>query len=490
MSDTQYSWDAEYDVVVLGSGASGQSCAVYAARHGLSVALLEKMPQLGGSSAFAEGHAAFESDEQEKRGITVTKDEAFRTYLDYSHWRAEPALVSRFVENAAETIRRMREDIGAEYEEVTITAPEQSGELVTWHLPKGEVAQLLLLLEADARRHGVDIFTETPAKEILTEDGKVIGVRACDADGEEVMLGAKAVVVGTGGYASNPEMFNKFYKHPIGEKLIVVGSPGNTGDGITMVLQAGGSLSPSIGTSLLFPFMRNKTVTSHTNNAGMQPYFWVNSEGYRFTDETVGLNFGFAGDVVAALPGSFYWMVLDSATIDHLVNNGNEVGLGIYVRNYEKLVNLPTEIAADAENSENVVSADTIAELAQKMGVDPDILAGEVKDYNEACHSGVDSKFHKNAKYLHAVETGPFYAIKMETGAMITMGALRIDDKMRALNDSGEPVRGLYVVGCDAGGMYGEAYALTVPGTANGFALTSGWLSADDINARIHAGEL
>ena len=108
--------------------------------------------------------------------------------------------------------------------------------------------------------------------------------------------------------------------------------------------------------------MRDKTITSHVNNAGMQPTLWVNKYGRRFTNETIGLNFGDAGDLVASLPDAMYWAILDQTYIDILVNEGNKVGVGIYVHNYEKLVNLPVEIEADAENQErtNVQYGETI----------------------------------------------------------------------------------------------------------------------------------
>lgn len=486
-------FDAQYDVIVIGGGGSGLSAAVQAAKDGLTCALLEKENKTGGSSAFAEGHAAFESDEQEKRGIKVTKQEAYDAYLDYSHWRCDAAVVNRFVENAATTIKKMRDEEGAVYEDVTITAPDQPGELVTWHLPEGEVAKVIELLEADARRRGVDVFLSTSAKKILRgTDGKIKGVIAKDADGQEVRLGAKAVVVGTGGFAASPEMINKYFKFKIGERIINVGGPGNTGDGINMMKEVGAVENSNIGCLLLFAVMRDKTITSHVNNAGMQPYFWVNKHGQRFTNEIVGLNFGHIGDLMAGIPDSMYWCVLDQNHIDKLVSKGNEVGLGIYVHNYEKLVNLPGELEADAadEKRTNVHKGATIEELAAKIGVKPEVLRAETDEYNSYAEAGEDKKYRKDPKYLHPCVKGPFYAVKMETGIMISMGAMKINDHMQAIDAQGEVIPGLYCVGCDAGGLFGESYQLTIPGSANGFALTSGWLSADDVAEKIHAGAL
>ena len=102
----------------------------------------------------------------------------------------------------------------------------------------------------------------------------------------------------------------------------------------------------------------------------------------------------------------------------------------------------------------------------------------------------MDRKFHKLARYLIPVEEGPFYAVKMETGIMISMGAMKTDDHWRAIGEDDKPIPGLYVVGCDAGGLWGESYSLPIPGSANGFSLTSGWLAADDIAEQIEKGVL
>ena len=67
---------------------------------------------------------------------------------------------------------------------------------------------------------------------------------------------------------------------------------------------------------------------------------------------------------------------------------------------------------------------------------------------------------------------------------MISMGAMKIDDHFRAIDADDKPIPGLYVVGCDAGGLWGESYSLPIPGSANGFSVTSGWLAADDIAGR------
>jgi fumarate reductase flavoprotein subunit len=111
MADKKQQFDAEYDVVVIGGGGSGKSAAYTAAKEGgLSVAILEKMPETGGTSIYAEGTCAFESSETKARKVPEdegkhfpSKEEGFRRYTEYSHHRANPDVVRMQVDNTAET---------------------------------------------------------------------------------------------------------------------------------------------------------------------------------------------------------------------------------------------------------------------------------------------------------------------------------------------------------------------------------------------------
>ena len=202
-------FDTEYDLVVIGGGASGKSAALEAARAGKSVVILEKMPETGGLSMFAEGTAAFESSEQKKLGKPAhpdrhfpTKQEGYDKFNSYSHYRANFDVVRAFVDNSADTIDFLK-DLGVEYKTVTIAAYDDPNEVWTFHLPDGLGARVQELLLSAVEHAGVDIFTETPATELIIEDGKVVGVVA-ESEGEPLRVGGKAVVLATSSLRSIP----------------------------------------------------------------------------------------------------------------------------------------------------------------------------------------------------------------------------------------------------------------------------------------------
>ena len=89
----------ETDVVVVGSGAAGLAAALEAREGGASVTLFEKQPSLGGTSNFFNGIFAVESDMQKEQYIAYSRDQAFRNFMEYNHWRVNATLVGHSLTN-------------------------------------------------------------------------------------------------------------------------------------------------------------------------------------------------------------------------------------------------------------------------------------------------------------------------------------------------------------------------------------------------------
>lgn len=483
MTDQDLPIDAEYDLVVIGGGASGKSAALTAAQAGLSVALLEKLPQTGGSSVYAEGTAAFESSEQKARGVPdhegkhfPSKEEGFRRYTDYSHHRANPDVVRMQVDNTAETID-LYKSLGIEYTDVTIYAYDQPNELYTFHRPDGLGARCQELLLKAIQDAGVDIFTSTPAKKLVMNDAAVAGVIAQDADGNTMNVACKAVILAGGGFGNNPELVKKYSWFPHTADYMYQSVPTeNTGDGLTMALEVGADTA-SLGAVMIIPCGRGKTLTSHVSGAGSQPVLWVNKTGRRFAGEEVAMSFADAGNTVAKQPEGVVYSIIDSDTVRHLIEDGSDIGLGDFIEYHMKLTRLQTELDQDVAD-DIAWKGDTIEDLATAIGLNPAVLAETVAEYNVACDKGDDPLFFKPATFLRPVRTAPFYAINMAPSVLVSCGGIRVNGNLQVTDKDYTPIPGLYAVGMEASGLYGDTYNLDVPGTANGFAHASGRVAA------------
>ena len=464
------------DIVVVGAGGSGLAAAYEAAQQGKKVILLEKLGITGGSTQFAEGIAACESSVQKDMGIELTRGDLYNELVSYSHYRANPAVVSAFVNNSAETVEILK-NLGVNY--LTVTAFDPTSIFYTWHLIDGHVAAACEAVAKAAADAGADIRLETPAVELLCEDGKVSGVIAQNPDGTYVKIEAPVVILGTGGYAMNPAMIDE-YSTFSSKDVVAGGSAGNTGDGIKMALSAGAQ-TDNIGLLMVNgATVEGKTLYSHTNNAATQPYLWVNEHGERFTAETAVMEFPNAGNALGRQPDGVQYTIFDQDTYDHLVNEGNEVGVGAYVLTGTPLDQLPDELAQDVAEGACAWKSDDIRDLADQAGIDPDKFEATVNRYNELCDAGDDEDMFKPADYLRPVKTAPFYAIKSKNTFVITINGIKIDGSMRALDADDEPIGGLYVCGVDASGLYGDTYAAVAAGAACGFAWTSGRIAARD----------
>ncbi len=123
-----------------------------------------------------------------------------------------------------------------------------------------------------------------------------------------------------------------------------------------------------------------------------------------------------------------------------------------------------------------VVQADTVEELAEKLGLPADELKATVDHYNELAHAGEDTDFGKEAFRLTPVDTAPFYGAKNTGYVLCTMDGIQIDTSMNAIDTEGNPIPGLYVVGNDSGCYFANTYPNLSTGMACGRTVTFGRL--------------
>nr|BAL46928.1 DHD-to-equol conversion enzyme 1 [Slackia sp. NATTS] len=476
-------FDVEYDLVVVGGGASGKSAALIAARAGKNVVVLEKMPETGGLSMYAEGTAAFESSVQKELGIPrlskyhfPTKKEGLEKLMGYSHQRANYEVARAFVENSAETIDIYR-DLGVVYKTCDIAAEDDPNEVWTFHLPEGLGAHCQEVLLDAIQKLDVDIFTETPAKELIIEGGRVVGVVA-ESEGAPLRIGGKAVILATGGMGSNPDRIFKYsWFAPAAYNMNTLTPLQNVGDGLDLALSAGADPTVITTCPILAAGGRDMTMDSQVGGAGVNPGVWVNKTGHRFAAESVAENLGDIGTYYGKQPGGIVWSILSQADVDRLVSEGSEIAIGEFVVYHKPMDRLPIELDAHLESG-LVKKADTLEELADMMDVPQDVFVETMRSYNEACEKGYDDAFMKKPQYLRAVDKAPFYAIPLTTGTMGSAGGIKINGNMQVVDVDGNAIEGLYAVGLDATGLYGDSYNMEIPGCANGFAHTSGRIAA------------
>ncbi len=465
------------DLIVVGAGGSGLAAAVAAAEGGAKVIVFEKQPFPGGSSNYFQGTFAVESEMQRRQYIGITRDEVFRNIMDFNHWRANPRLVRAFVNETADTIVWLQKQ-GVQFAGPIITSPDAPQ---VYHVVKGSGSALVKILVAKAQEKGVDIRLSTPVTGLIKEGGRVIGVIATK-DGKTIEARGKAVVIATGGYANNKEWIRKYAGFDLGENIIPIASVGKMGDGIRMAWEAGAA-EEGIGTLEVLrvgPYGPGVQMGGHLEVTGWQPDLWVNQAGERFCDEGIAFFDSYNGNASARQKGGITYTLFDESIKRTMVENGVDRSVGMNNPPGTRLTNLDKEIAAALEKKNpNVITAGSIEELAGKMGVNAETLQATVVEYNRFCANGRDELFAKDRKYLRPLRGPRFYAMRAITVFLGSKGGIKVNEKMEAVDREEHPIPGLYAVGFDAGGLYGDSYSFKPgPGTSSAFALNSGRIAA------------
>ncbi|MEJ2110608.1 MAG: FAD-dependent oxidoreductase [Acidobacteriota bacterium] len=461
----------EADVVVIGSGASGLAAALTAADGGVRVIVFEKQRAPGGTSNFFSGIFAVESELQREHFIDYSCDDAFRNIMEYSHWRANPRLVRAFVDESGKTISWLERQ-GVEFSDVTINMPRAPR---TYHRVAGSGLAVVKTLVTRAKELGVDLRLGTPVEQILKEEGRITGVMV-KGDTGDIRIPAKAVVIASGGFANNKEWIKKYTGLELGENLIPIGNRGKFGDGIRMAWEVGAA-EEGIGVLELYrvgPI--TTTISGPVEWPTVQPDLWVDPHGERFCDESVGFYDTSAGNVNAKFKKGYTFSLFDTSILERLRKNGIDKSVNARTPPGSKLTNFDREVEILIEKGNtDVFLADSVEELARKLEMEPAALKATVDEYNRFCEDKHDDLFAKDPRYLRPLKGPKFYAVKAHTIFLGTMGGIRINHHTEVIDKKGAVIPGLYAVGFDAGGMYGDSYHISVAsGSSVGFAFNSG----------------
>jgi len=464
----------ESDVLVVGGGNAGFAAALAAAERGRKVVLLEKAQEArsGGNSFYTAGATRISHDGLQELIEFVEPDERHAAsevpaysaaeYLadlsKVSEGRNDPELSAVLVSESNPTLRWLQ-GMGLKYRlmyERQAYRTRDGGYLFWGGLHVGNVGGgkgLLADHRAAAERMGVEVIYDCAATGLILEDGRVRGVRYRTSTGEGE-LRAESVILASGGFEASPDL----RRQHLGEgwqNAKVRGTPGNTGEMILAALDAGAakggdwSTCHSVAWDAWHPENEgNLELTNQLTRGGYPLGIVVNSEGKRFVDEGADYrNYTYAkyGRDILAQPGSAAFQIFDASGRPMLRTEEYDMP-GV-----------------------SVVSAPTLAELAQKAGINPEGLEDTVQSFNNSITE--DAPFDPNVKdgrradtqppksnWARSIATGPFYAFPVTCGITFTFGGLKTDTWGRVLTEDAEPLEGLYACGEALGGLFSGNY--------------------------------
>ncbi len=442
------------DVAIVGAGASGTVAAVSAVEAGLKVVMLEKMGIPGGAGNFMEGSFAAESKLQKEAGIKLTRIEAFNRMMQYHHQRLNAPLVKKFVDLSPDTIQWV-DDHGVHWKEVK--SAWRNNPIKTWHIYPyaGALPQTMVKI---FKEKGGTLLLNTPAKDLIVKNGQVVGVEGVDKKGEKVVVYAKDVILATGGYNYNVPMVEKL----TGIDMIPVGPKGRTGDGINMAMKVGAvgdNLGPMMINGAFMP-AEGEAICNGANKElramFRQGLLYVDHTGKRFFNEETTIDWPLASNAIART-GEWTYIVFDHNTVKKFSTKGEGYPnpCGNFIQRHQAATQLE-KLLKENEKKGNVWIGNTIEEVAKKGGMDPKALKASCDAMTKYAKQGHDDQFGKDPYYLQAVDTGPFYVVRGKLNTLTSLNGVKVNENLQVLDKNDHVIKGLYALGHDAGGVYGD----------------------------------
>lgn len=425
------------DVIVVGAGSTGVNAAIAAANAGAKVYLIEKNDDVGGSIRFAGGTtSAAGARQQIEAGVEDSPENFAEDIVRMGGGTNIPELTKKHTENAAAAVDWL-DVLGADFGD---RLPKMSSSYDAFNVPreyrvtgggKAIIGLVRPLLDEAVAAGNVSLMLGTEVADIIVEDGAVKGVVL--TDGREFR--APATVLTTGGYGHNEELLHKYNY----ENVLTMAPSFVTGDGYRFAEKAGAQFN-NMDYLPAYPGGVPNAGFDVTTTAIVKEYngaIWVNTDGARIVNEFNALD-SERKHAYATAPHNLVYMILTQAmrdTQDSIISKDE---------GWAKFDAMLAE-----ENC--VVKADTVEELAGKIGVDAAALAATIEAYNADVEKGEDTAFGRPAESMMKLE-GPFYAVKTCPYVMLTKGGPVMNPDAQVLDTAGNPIPGLYEGGELAGG--------------------------------------
>ena len=422
--------DGTCDIVVIGAGGAGLSAAVSAAETdaGLKIIVLEKQGIIGGNTNYSTGGInAAETDIQKSLGIEDSKKLFYDDTMKGGKYENIPSLVENLVEHAPVTISWLT-GLGADLSDVGLMG---GSSVKRTHRPKGGTAigpHLMKILKAATSNKNIEIRTSNKVTGLLSAvDGSVTGVKVQNANGSTYTLKAKAVIIATGGFGANLEMVTSL--QPSLKGFATLNHPGATGDAFGWMKAIGGA-TIQMANIQIHPTAEATNHILITEAVRGNGAILVNHESKRFCNEMD------TRDVVSAA----------------ILKQTRGEAFLIFDQGVRKsLASIETYA-----NQHLLKEGNTLAELAEAIGIPAADIEATLKRYNAQQKAGVDEDFGRSATEMTAaLETAPYYAVCVTPAIHHTMGGLSVNTNTQVLRTDGTPIPGLYAAGEVTGGLHG-----------------------------------
>ena len=459
------------DVIVVGGGGAGMAAATRLAQLGKSVILVEKSGFLGGAISVSGGNqVVMGSQLQIDNGVADDSVESMVADFEANGAnKNNKEILTLFAENVGATTDWLVASCGITFEEGLHQLGEYSHNRELAYTGGG--AGFAEAMRKAVEEAGVQVLLNTKAESLIADNGTVTGVKAASSDADYTLT-AGDVVLATGGYGANKDMLTDEMK-----SALYYGPASSTGEGIQMA-QAVGAQTANMEYGKRYPNgievsegMAKSTIAGNIVGWTMSAIL-VNKDGNRVVNEKAS-NRTILEEELKQEGGELY-LLLDAETFEAW--KAKLAPAGISDADIEKY------LEANGTTTPVFAHGETLEEAAAAAGINADNLKATVEKYNGFVAKGSDDDFGRAATYLtKTIGEGPYYIVEQKPRFATTMGGLVINTSMQVLNESGEPISGLYAAGENCGQVMGDD---SPSGANNAWALTSGKLAADAIAAK------